>query len=1671
MRRSVSLFAALVAMPCLFGGELILAERGKRADFAIVVREGAGPSEAFAATEFRDWTAKLTGVTLPVVTNAHPAKAVRMRTVSDSRLGDDGFRLRTDGDDLRIEGGVRGVLYGVYEILERFGGIGWFASYSTLVPEVDRLAVPDGLDETHVPAFEMREEYFYDVSTDGDFAARLRLNGNFCDLKERHGGKFGRVGAGLRSHTFWELLRVEEYGRTHPEYFSMRGGKRVVSDDPKHETQLCLTNPDVVRIVADNLIAAIRRDPTALRFGVSQNDNVIHCECEACAAVDTEEGGHAGTVVRFVNAVAARVKEVFPDKFVQAAAYQYSRRPVKSSYADNVLLELCPLECDCAHPIATGRFGENVDFREDLAGWSKKTPRLFIWNYVTDFNCFPMPFPNLRTLPCDVRYFRDCGVKWMSPEGPYQGRGADLQELKGWLLAKLMWNPDLDFEAHLNRFLDGFYGAAAPFVRDYIAELDRLVGEDGKVKLSCFEDPLSKRTVTDEFLVRARKLWDGAEAAVKDDSMRLKAVRLSALGADYVRFLRLDAKFKPPRFTVRRTAPDASEFGTERREVARRIAGLMADEPNLAFKECWGKAREEVRKAVLDAAAGKLQSARDFHPSDRVSFEAEDVVVSDGNGAWCRTADDPSAAGGRAVRFSNAAFEWCIQLPMPKVSFDADAEYAVRVKAKVARKPGADGNAVAFSYGISDRGEHKASVSRTVRVRDVADGGWRWYELPFRPGELLAFWFASGRFDRKAHREHPSIEAVTVDQVEIVRRDAVTAGWENVCPERREYEPAAMVWCANPADPGNFVWELRDGAEGSVEISARGIRVRKTNSDGYVLVTAKPFAVRKGQGIRFLADQEVPDADVEYSSGVLRAFGRTENLALDRRAERRNFFVGGLQTMRGQPCTAPGMTYRKYGQCFAADDTLTPAIVVSGAPSDSVWRDWRAEDLEASERAWKEETAKLPTPEYRGNRMDEAEFDRLLAADRDHTAVVERRDGVSRLVVDGGIAAPVAYCARQWPWYDFANDRGEMFAGKPLDGGALKIMVKAVVPYRRLKPDGTLDAKACVREIRNAMRLAPHALFVIGVSGGIPKDFIAKDHPEEAWIDETGKPVYGTFGSCVVGYLDHTEEAFRKGAFPWPSMSSRVWREWVKARIRELVAELKAQGLSKRVVGIHTFGFHDLQYSVARADRSKPAMEEYRRMLAEPDCLSTNYAFCMKQTAFRAQEEFVREFKRALGKPALGVMWCESPLQGAANASLDLTSFVRSDEMDVIVCQPDYRERLPAFPSVSAIPTDSLHLHGKLYWAEYDIRTYAPIEGRGHGSPVSAMSVGMAADFPMWRTMVRKLAGEADATRMGYWLYDIKAGWFSPPEIAADIRDLAAGEELLARRTPSPWRPDVAVVVDETQVLPEGEDPLPRIPYTDDFIYARQSRHFATSGVPHERYLAEDVLRDPSLLDGRKLVVLAFFRKIDGRRAALIRRLAGRGVSLLFLSETGVRGGAGATGFRVSFAEGSHNHRIVPARGVRENVMSEVDAAFMREENRSVDHGPRCTVAEEPGVEVLARYAQDGKPAVAVRADPDCRRIYVCDPGGLTPALMNRFAREAGAYVAVDRTGLQVNMNGDFVSIHCLRPGKYDFRLPFDCRIVNLRSGVDEPVSNGILKLNLTAGETCRFELIARTGK
>ena len=916
------------------------------------------------------------------------------------------------------------------------------------------------------------------------------------------------------------------------------------------------------------------------------------------------------------------------------------------------------------------------------------------------------------------------------------------------------------------------------------------------------------------------------------------------------------------------------------------------------------------------------------------------------------------------------------------------------------------------------------------------------------------------------------IHAVAVLALPLVSSalHASTEGWEDINPDRREVPPTKIVWQTDAASTSEFSFERRDGAKGSFSVSGGKISISKTNGDGYLVLKAKPFKVEENSHLRMFADVEVVAENPDGACGFLRAHGKDKTLRRDFAAEKGNFSSGGAESMLGMRNSAPGTPYRKYAHFIARDGMVTPVIVVGGTPSSSVWRNWTFEDVSAAQTEWARKYAEKTAKDNSSARIDEAELDRILASEIPHDAEVKVVDGVSRFLVDGKVALPVVYAAK----VAFGDDAGmETFRGESLERNGVTIMVRSLnmggkrgTPRCFWTKDG-FDAKGAVRDFKNGMRIATNSLFIVRLSCNAYPEYTA-EHPSEIWRTEDGRPVLGTAGSCVVGYDDMGIADTNR--WPWVSYSSRCWREDVKANIRALVAEFRRQGIDKRIVGIHLCGYHDWQFSAPYPDYSDCARKEYDEYLREKPTY-TNYLYFVKQCGFRAQEEFACAFKRAMGKKTVAIRWCMGMFSGSDSGNYDITAFANSDAIDVIVPQPAYERRHPGLAIGPKLPQASFNLHGKMFWYEFDLRTYGALESWA-ASVVATKGLGQQDDIISWRSAYRKLAGLMMSLRTGFWLYDMGGGWYSPPEIASDIGESVRTMNTFALRRPSPWRPDVAVVVDEANAAVFGERADLKLPIRKE-LAARNCNYFAASGVPYEMYLAEDVLADPATLGRMKMVVFSLFRCFDDRRLEFVRQLRTEGKTLVFLAESGVAGcGIEATGFKTFFDRRNRSHHVVAAEGVGEDCASPLCTDYMRvhcssKGAYSTPIGPRVAIEDADGVRVVARYSEDGAPAVAYREDGGCRCIYVAEPNGFTPALFNRFAREAGAYVPHAGTGLQVDMNGDFISVHALKSGQFDFALPFSAKVVNLKSGKEELQWDGKLHLELTAGETCWFRLDA----
>ena len=140
-----------------------------------------------------------------------------------------------------------------------------------------------------------------------------------------------------------------------------------------------------------------------------------------------------------LNKVAEAVENEFPDVLVESLAYQYTRKPPKHvKPRPNVCVRLCSIECCFAHPLATCDSEANRTFRDDLQRWAKVSNRLWVWDYVTDFRHYLLPFPNQRVRNDNIKFFVANNVRGIFEQDTYNTPHSELAALGGYITAKFL---------------------------------------------------------------------------------------------------------------------------------------------------------------------------------------------------------------------------------------------------------------------------------------------------------------------------------------------------------------------------------------------------------------------------------------------------------------------------------------------------------------------------------------------------------------------------------------------------------------------------------------------------------------------------------------------------------------------------------------------------------------------------------------------------------------------------------------------------------------------------------------------------------------------------------------------------------------------------------------------------------------------------------------------------------------------------------------------------------------------------------------------------------------------------------------------------------------------------------------------------------------------------------
>ena len=385
-----------------------------------------------------------------------------------------------------VPNGEYATLFGVYEFLERYANARFYfpGEFGTLIPRAERLEVPP-LNEICAPEYLVRNYYaghharWYEGGRPSGWTLNwLRTRMETETIPCCHGSIRFRCS--------------DRFSKTHPEYFALVGGKRLVGEEngpapSMKDGHLCWSSAVVDEIEKD-VLSYLRGEPASVRgvcgwgggkfawgkncsqgryVDIMPNDSFKKCECEKCKAAWRDDRNYASELIWGVTARIAQkvLDEGLPGCITQMAYYPYARVP-EITLPTNVLVMTA-----VSGPYALGDAKAAASQESRAREWKEKTGRkTWLWTYPRkdeEMDGAPSLCPRAWG-----RYFKGIAPYAIGAFAESETDRWFFNHLNYYVFGKVCWDSKVDVDALLGEYYRRMFGAAANEMRRIYEEME-----------------------------------------------------------------------------------------------------------------------------------------------------------------------------------------------------------------------------------------------------------------------------------------------------------------------------------------------------------------------------------------------------------------------------------------------------------------------------------------------------------------------------------------------------------------------------------------------------------------------------------------------------------------------------------------------------------------------------------------------------------------------------------------------------------------------------------------------------------------------------------------------------------------------------------------------------------------------------------------------------------------------------------------------------------------------------------------------------------------------------------------------------------------------------------------------------------------------------------------------
>lgn len=407
--------------------------------------------------------------------------------VSISSDIDKDFKLSTGHNSLSITArNENQLLWLMYQLMRVIGEQDAHFDVSDLPPAV----VSFSRDSVGVFPFEYREAYLPE-NNDPDFSSILGMNNVNADW-------------GLWGHHLSKAI-----GKDAP------SSVYATVDGNKYEDQYCFSAEETYKRI-ENYIFHNYGDGTAksYRFAIFPNDDDCVCTCSLCKAAGNTSTNATPAVTKLLIRLAKR----FPKHLFFTSSYLSTKTPATEVLPANTGVIISAID----FPLKSGETKHAGKFTDIIERWQRVTKRIYVWDYINNFDDYFSPFPVLSIMQERLQYYEDLGVSGVFLNGSGDNYSA-FSGLHNFALSALLVNPYLSVATLVSKYFNRYYPSSASVLIPYYNSLDQsaLACNKALPLYGGIDESLRSFLLPSDFIAFYNKLGSCVDAAKGDERKQL----------------------------------------------------------------------------------------------------------------------------------------------------------------------------------------------------------------------------------------------------------------------------------------------------------------------------------------------------------------------------------------------------------------------------------------------------------------------------------------------------------------------------------------------------------------------------------------------------------------------------------------------------------------------------------------------------------------------------------------------------------------------------------------------------------------------------------------------------------------------------------------------------------------------------------------------------------------------------------------------------------------------------------------------------------------------------------------------------------------------------------------------------------------------------------------------